>query len=92
MFIVGCIRSEQQTPYRRLHCQTLVCFVDRRNEAAEAAGKIAKSALAIPPLFLEQKQKNSFHEWHNGGGVRANLKTTIEVTIPVICVDLHTYK
>ena len=54
----------------------------------EAAGKIAKSSLAIPPPFPEQKEKNSFHEWHNGGGVHANLKTTIEVTIPVICVDL----
>ena len=46
------------------------------------------SCLAIPPPFPEQKEKNSFHERHNGGGVRANLKTTIEVTIPVICVDL----
>ena len=86
MFVVGFIRSQQQTPYRRLHCRSLVCFVDRRDE--EAAGKIAKSSLTIPPPFPEQKEKNSFHERHNGGGVRANLKTTIEVTIPVICVDL----
>ena len=47
-----------------------------------------KSSLAIPPPFPEQKVTNSFHECHNGGGVRVNLKTTIEVTIPVFCVDL----
>ena len=63
-----------------------VCFVDRHHE--EAAGEIAKSSLAIPPPFPEQKEKNSFHEGHSGGGVRANLKTTIEDTIAVICVDL----
>ena len=62
VFIVGFIRSQQQTPYRRLHCRSLVCFVDHRDE--EAAGKIAKSSLdlAIPPPFPEQKEKNSFHE------------------------------
>ena len=49
----------------------------------------SRRALAIPPQFPEQKEKNSFHEWHNGGGVRANLKTTIEVTNSVVCVDLH---
>ena len=35
-------------------------FVDRRDE--EVAGKIAKSSLAIPPPFPEQKEKNSFHK------------------------------
>ena len=50
--------------------------------------KIANSSLVILPPFPEQKEKNSFHECHNGGGVHANLKTTIEDTIPVICVDL----
>ena len=63
VFIVGCLRNQQQTPYRRLHCQSLqVCFVDCRDEAAEAAGKIAKSSLAISPPFPEQTEKNSFHE------------------------------
>ena len=62
VFIAGCIRSQQQTPYCRLPCQSLLCFVDRRDE--EAAGKIAfsKSSLAILPPFLEQKENNSFHE------------------------------
>ena len=85
--------------YCRLHSQStadtvpppslpVLCFVDRRNKAAEAAGR-SRRALAIPPPFPEQKEKNSFHEWHNGGGVCANPKTTMEVTNPVVCVDLH---
>ena len=55
VFIVGYIRSQQHTPYRRLHCQSLVCFVDRRGE--ETAGNIAKSSLAILPPFPEEKEK-----------------------------------
>ena len=39
----------------------------------------------------QNKRKRNVHEWHNDGGVRVNLKTTIEVTIQVICVDLHAW-
>ena len=45
------------TPYRRLHCQSLLYFVDRHDE--EAAGKIA-SSLAISLQFPEQKEKEFF--------------------------------
>ena len=82
MFIVCCSRSQQQTLYRRLHCQLLVCFNDRRDE--EAAGKIAKNSLAIPPPFPEQKERILFTS-----DTTAVAKTTIEVTKPVICADLH---
>ena len=37
-------------------------IVGTRKPQREAAGKIAKSSLAIPPPFPEQKEKNSFHE------------------------------
>ena len=60
VFIGGCIRSQQQTLYRHLHCHSLVCFIDRRNEAAEAAGRIAKSSLAILPPLPEQKERILF--------------------------------
>ena len=43
-FFVGCIRSQQQTPYRRLHCQSYASSMVAPDEAAEAAGKIAKSS------------------------------------------------
>ena len=76
-----------------------------RTAAFTAIHWYASSIVATRPLKLQvrsrralwrfhrrsknKKEKNYFHEWHNGGGVRANLKTTIEVTNPVVWVDLH---
>ena len=59
-------------------------LVDRRDE--EAAGKIAKNWRFR--RRSQNKRKRILFTSDNGGGVRANLKTTVEVTIPVICVDL----
>ena len=140
---VGCIRSQQKTPYRRLHCQSyassivvtrrplklqvrsrraravprtkgkeffsrvtqwwwrsceppndnrshkpcalrtlpVLCLVDRRDSEAAELQLRSRRALAIPLPFPEQKEKNSFHECHNGDGVRANLKTTKSQTL-----------
>ena len=51
-------------------------FVDRRARQGRRRKLQVRSrrALAIPPPLPEQKEKNSFHEWHTGGGVRANSK------------------
>ena len=85
--------------YCRLHSQPTAdtvpppslpvsCFVDRRAEAAEAAGKIAKSSgdsAAVP----RTKGKEIFSRVTQRRWRSCELKTTIEVTNPVVCVCLH---
>ena len=88
MFIVGCISSQQQTPYRRLHCQSYTSSIVAPDEAAEAAGKIAMSSgdsAAVP----RTKGKEFFSRVTQWRWRSCELKTTIEVTNPVVCVDLH---
>ena len=67
-------------------------FVDRQDE--EAAGNI-RSQFMQRALWRfrrhsqnKRKKRELFSRVTQRRGIRANLKTTIEVTIPVICVDL----
>ena len=88
MFIVGCIPSQQQTPYRRLHCQSYASSIVAPDEAAEAAGKIAKSSgdsASVP----RTKGKEFFSRVTQWRWRSCELKTTIEVTNPVVCVGLR---